>query len=63
MGVKKYLSDGLMNLVANLGTDRDKAAGSFYAPAIIADDQLINAYRTAWLPRKIVDIPANDAVR
>src|SRR5690606_63082 len=25
--------------------------------------QIINAYRSAWLPRKIVDVPAFDSVR
>ncbi|MFT0517273.1 DUF1073 domain-containing protein [Pseudomonas faucium] len=63
MGVVRYLSDKLVNLVANLGTERDKASGSTYAPVTLTDEQLINAYRGAWLPRKIVDIPALDATR
>ncbi len=63
MGVVRYLSDKLVNLVANLGTERDKASGSTYAPVILTDEQLVNAYRGAWLPRKIVDIPALDATR
>lgn len=63
MGVITYLSDKLVNLVANLGTERDKSSGSMYAPNLITDEQLVNAYRGAWLPRKIVDIPALDATR
>ncbi|MDM9601348.1 DUF1073 domain-containing protein [Pseudomonas shirazica] len=63
MGVVRYLSDKLVNLVANLGTERDKAAGSVYAPVFLSDEQLSNAYRGAWLPRKIVDIPPLDATR
>ena len=63
MGVVRYLSDKLVNLVANLGTERDKASGSTYSPVILTDEQLINAYRGAWLPRKIVDIPALDGTR
>lgn len=55
--------DGMQNLVANLGTDRDKAAHSFYAPPALTVDQAINAYRGSWLPRRIVDIPAFDACR
>jgi len=55
--------DSLTNLVSRMGTDRDKAAGSFYAQAYLTDEQLIAAYTTAWLPRKIVDIPALDACR
>ncbi|TPM39595.1 phage portal protein [Mesorhizobium sp. B2-3-4] len=55
--------DSLTNLVSRLGTDRDKAAGSYYGLPILDDTQLLNAYRGAWLPRKIVDIPAFDSVR
>lgn len=63
MGVVRYLSDKLVNLVANLGTERDKASASVYAPVIMSDIELSNAYRGAWLPRKIVDIPPLDATR
>ncbi|WP_370599565.1 anti-CBASS protein Acb1 family protein [Pseudomonas nitroreducens] len=63
MGVRRFLTDKLVNFVANLGTERDKAAGSFYAPVLLTDEQLLNAYRGAWFPRKVVDIPAKDATR
>lgn len=63
MGVVRYFSDKLVNLVSNLGTDRDKAAGSVYAPVFLSEQELSNAYRGAWLPRKIVDIPPLDATR
>lgn len=63
MGVKRFLSDKLVNFVANLGTERDKAAGNFYAPVLLTDEQLQNAYRFAWMPRKIISIPAKDATR
>lgn len=62
-GVMKRISDKLVNLVANLGTERDKSASSYYAVPILTEDQAVNAYRGAWLPRKIVDIPAQDATR
>ncbi|MGO4641699.1 DUF1073 domain-containing protein [Mesorhizobium sp. 2RAF45] len=55
--------DSLTNLVSRMGTGRDKAASSFYAFTPLSDPELLAAYRTAWLPRKIVDIPAFDAVR
>lgn len=63
MGAVAYLTDRLQNLVAGLGTGRDKAASSFYAAPTLTDAQIMNAYRGAWLPRKIVDIPALDATR
>lgn len=56
-------SDGLRNFVAGLETDRDKASHSFYAPNALTLDQAMVAYRSAWLPRQIVDIPADDSCR
>lgn len=58
-----FARDSLTNLVSRMGTDRDKAAASYYGLTLLGDDQLAAAYRTAWLPRKIVDIPAFDSVR
>ncbi|WP_341959201.1 phage portal protein [Pseudomonas sp. RC10] len=63
MGFITNLSDKLVNLVSSMGTDRDKASGSVYEQTVLTDQELINAYRGAWLPRKIVDIPALDATR
>ncbi|TAV98493.1 DUF1073 domain-containing protein [Rhizobium ruizarguesonis] len=58
-----FVRDSLTSLVSRMGTDRDKAATTFYAHTVMSDEQLIAAYSTAWLPRKIVDIPALDACR
>jgi phage-related protein (TIGR01555 family) len=63
MGVVRNIKDGLRNLVANLGTSRDKATGTHYVVPCLTDLDLWAAYRGAWLPRKIVDIPALDACR
>src|SRR5690606_15978350 len=41
----------------------DKAASSQLCFVEYTDEQLIEAYRGAWLPRAIVDIPAEDATR
>lgn len=57
------INDGLVNVVANLGTGRDKAAASHYVYAPLDYVQLLAAYRGSWLPRSIVDIPAQDATR
>ena len=56
-------TDSLRNLVANLGTARDKASHSQYGVPVLSDFEATNAYRGSWLPRKIVDIPAMDATR
>lgn len=58
-----FARDSLTSLVSRMGTDRDKAATTFYAQTTLTDEQLIASYSTAWLPRKIVDIPALDACR
>jgi phage-related protein (TIGR01555 family) len=59
----RSVGDSLTNLVANLGTSRDKAASSGYVLSLLTDAELLAAYRTAWLPRKIIEIPAFDSVR
>ena len=57
-------TDSLRSLLGGLGDPgRDKRAGVYYGASVLTDDQLLNAYRTSWLPRNIVDIPALDAIR
>ncbi|WP_290688395.1 MULTISPECIES: DUF1073 domain-containing protein [unclassified Haematobacter] len=62
-GAIYQMADGYRNMVANLGTERDKAAWGGYAIRVLDPASLVSAYRSAWLPRKIVDIPALDATR
>jgi len=61
--ILSFARDSLTSFVANLGTSRDKASTTFYGMSLLSDDQILQAYRGAWLPRKIVDIPAFDSVR
>lgn len=61
--ILSFARDSLTNLVSRMGTDRDKASQVYYAFTALTDEQLLVAYKTAWLPRKIVDIPAFDSVR
>ncbi|MDX1119601.1 DUF1073 domain-containing protein [Sinorhizobium medicae] len=58
-----FVRDSLTNIVASLGTSRDKAAANVYSMPMLTDEELLNAYRGAWLPKKIVDIPAFDSIR
>lgn len=55
--------DGLLNVVANLGTGRDKAANTHVVQTFKTDYELLTAYRELWMAKKIVNIPARDAVR
>lgn len=57
-------NDSLRSVVAGLGDPlRDKAASTYYGLQQLDEVQLSNIYRSNWLGRKIIDIPAMDAVR
>jgi len=55
--------DRLSNLVSGLGTTKDKAAGFTWVFTELTAAQLEAAYRSDWMARKIIDIPADDATR
>lgn len=57
------LFDGLKNVVANLGTWRDKSAHTHYDTILTPPSQLLSMYRSSWLARAIVDYPSEDATR
>jgi uncharacterized protein len=63
MGVLQKIGDGLANVVANLGTNRDKAAHTQYVDASLSSHDLLTIYRNTWLAGAIVDYPAEDATR
>lgn len=57
-------NDSLRSVVAGLGDPmRDKMSTAAYGIQYIDDFQLAAIYKSNWLGRKIVDIPAMDAVR
>ena len=43
MSVIQYVGDGLRNLVANIGTPRDKASHNFYALPLLTPEDALNA--------------------
>lgn len=55
--------DGIVNVLANLGTGRDKAAHNQYVAECIPPHQLLAAYRSSWLAGAIIDYPAEDSTR
>lgn len=62
------LQDGLENIIANLGTNKDKRANSRFVNnkmlSLDGSQQELNAlYRTDWLGGKVVDIIPNDMTR
>lgn len=56
-------TDGLQNVVAELGTPKDKASAWTYAVCYQSNIELENIYRSSWLGRKIVDVPVDDMTR
>ena len=58
-----FFTDTLVNFVTGLGTERDKLAHAQYALTTFTQPQLEAAYRTDWIARKIVDLPAMDSTR
>lgn len=57
------LQDGLINLVANLGTSKDKRAQTQFASRVLYKDELEIMYDSDWLAGKIIDIPIDDMTR
>lgn len=55
--------DTFKNFVANVNTGRDKQQAGDYYLQPFADTALSTIYRTSWMARKGVDIPAKDATR
>src|SRR5699024_9619352 len=55
--------DSLTNVIAQIGFGGDKAAHSRYSGEGQAETELMDAYRFAWLPARIVDVPADHATR
>ena len=54
--------DGLINFVSRIGTAADKRSASTYTVQVPSQSEIDAAFRTTWY-RKIVTIPAEDAIR
>lgn len=53
----------MQNLVSMLGTERDKSYHNEHVLHILDRTQLDAAYRSDWVAKKIVNVPAKDATR
>jgi phage-related protein (TIGR01555 family) len=62
--IKMRANDSLRSVVSGLGDPmRDKMALTTYGFQMLDEAQIANIYRSNWMGRKAVDIPALDAVR
>lgn len=55
--------DGLLNVIAGLGTSRDKRMATTYTRCVLTQFDLDNIYSSSWVAGRIVDMPAHDMVR
>ena len=59
-----YTTDSLTSLVSGMGNvQRDKLASTTYNYVELTDSQLTNAYRNSWVAKRLVDVPAMDAIK
>ena len=59
-----YTTDSLTSLVSGMGNvQRDKLASTTYSYVELTDGQLTNAYRNSWVAKRLVDVPAMDAIK
>ena len=64
VGDKFYNVDGLRSFTSGMGTmAHDKSASSHYYHEYLSPIELEAAYRSSWIAKKIVDVPAQDALR
>lgn len=61
--IAQRMSDHLLEALSGIGTDKDKLTQSSFVFTEFDQQQANNAYRSDWVARKIVDIPAYDATR
>lgn len=59
----RLVTDSLVNLVSGLGTVKDKNVFNQYVSTELTQQQLDAAFRSDWVARKAVCIPADDATR
>ena len=63
MGILTTIADGLANVISGRGTTADKSVFNRWYADCMTPDQIEAAYRTSWLIRQIIDIPAQDQTR
>jgi uncharacterized protein len=63
MGIVRSLYDGLVNMASGRGGPSDKSAYASYMLRPLTGPEIEARYRSSWIARKIVDIPADDMTR
>lgn len=63
MGLLRKFTDSLTNVMSGAGTTADKRVHAHYSNVFVDQQQIEASYRSSWLARKIVDMPAQDMTR
>lgn len=63
MGAISTVKDSLRNLISGLGTEKDKASYTQFVSREFGEVELENMYRSDWIARKAIDLPAFDMTR
>lgn len=63
MARSPYTIDGLGNVLSGMGSSADKRSGSYYYHNALSFQQIEACYRSSWLARKIIDLPASEMTR
>lgn len=58
-----WLTDSLLNMVSGLGASQDKNAHNMHVLNLLTQQDVEAAYRSDWISRKVVDLPAYDMTR
>ena len=63
--IKTYIEDTLVNQIANLGFESKVKQGSYGSDIALTRNwvQLDNVYRSNWIGRRIINLPADDMTR
>lgn len=58
-----YMADGLSSIISGIGTTADKRSGQFYSFCKLPWQAVEARYRSSWLARKVIDLPASEMCR
>lgn len=57
------LNDGLTNVLTGAGTSIDRRMAGHWTTPAYSRDEIFNSYRTSWVMRRAIDLPAKDMTR
>lgn len=61
---KVKVQDGLTSVITSQGDPtRDKLAATSFTGVLLSDQQINSAYKTSWMAKRLINVPARDALR